>query len=621
MRHTPSNRRPRAALIALLTTLLTTSAPVRSATVPELDVDRFNAFMKQRFTDRSKGFAWSLVERKRTVTEGAHGWAQDPHDGNLRMAPDTPSNIGSVSKLITGVALLDLLRESPISNGTANAQLDEEIVNYLPRDWRWRYGARLKGLTFRHLLQHKSGLPTEGDTPDGWPKVEYALSRGPVLDGCRRSTRNGKTTLTCPREYNNNNISMMRFLMPQIAYRNETTFIDTLHTGKPRQAYWDAILPQYDALYKEYMNARFFPQIFSGAHPVCNPYDELGPNTFAKAYQIPIPIPDDLPAAIEARLKGYFPRPDACAPQGGFYFSVRQFAKFAKVFSQTDKLVTPGLRQRMMRPDNIDDRLVFNKVLSGDDFAGETGISAWVYHGGSFKGYAAAFIKLPDGHFGMAVANTATVSSDDLASALYYAFVYATKGLPAEHLSSNDKHHFAYRDGVYITAGSSRDHAATQAFYRGSLGGGRRWENVFDISANDRHHFAWFKEGSRLRVMRGSSDDLDKDRQPYTSRLDPNFSITQLQFVSSNDALHFAWYRSGNNLYVSAGPSDDLAGTRRAQSVELAPGKTPQNLVAITSNDRYHFAFYDDCTYSAGQSRKLASEYAGRRYDCEALRR
>jgi len=72
---------------------------------------------------------------------------------------------------------------------------------------------------------------------------------------------------------------------------------------------------------------------------------------------------------------------------------------------------------------------------------------------------------------------------------------------------------------------------------------------------------------------------------------------------------------------VSAGPSDDLAGTRRAQSVELAPGKTPQNLVAITSNDRYHFAFYDDCTYSAGQSRKLASEYAGRRYDCEALRR
>jgi len=607
--------------LALAISLAGICHPALAANVPSVDVDKFNFFMQERFRGRSKGFAYALVQRNRTVTEGAIGWAQDPRDGNVRMATNTPSNIGSVSKLITGVALLHLLRNTPIGPGTVNEQLDTEIVGYLPRDWRSRYGDKLKGLTFRHLLQHKSGLPRERDTQPGWQKVDYALSKGPVLDGCTRQTRDSKTTLTCPRQYNNNNISLMRFLMPQIAYANEAEFIDNLHAGKARQAYWNGILPQYNALYKKYMNTRFFPEIFSGTFPVCNPYDELGPRTFAKAYKSPLLIPDNLPAAAENAMKGYFPRPDDCAPQGGFYFSVRQFAKFAKVFSQTNTLVTPGLRQRMMRPDNIDDRLIFDKTISADDFADETGIRQWVYHGGSYQGYTAAFIKLPDGHFGMAVANTGTVSSDDLGSALYYAFVYATKGLPAEHLSSNDRYHFAYRDGIYITAGSSRDHASARAFYRGSLGGGKQWDKVFDISANDRYHFAWFKEGHRLRVMVGSSSDLDKNRQPYVSRIDPNFVMSQLKFVSSNDTMHFGWYDSGGQLWVSAGPSDDLAGTRRAQSVTLPSGKKPHNIVAITSNDRYHFAFYDDCTYSAGQSRNLGSAFSGRTYDCYDLRK
>ena len=338
---------------------------------------------------------------------------------------------------------------------------------------------------------------------------------------------------------------------------------------------------------------------------MCNPYDELGPKTFAKAYS--------------GDKKGYFPRPDFCAPQGGFYFSIRQLAQFAKIYNQTNKLVSNGIRKRMMKPNNINDRLVFNNRISTDHFRDETGVTHWVYHGGSFKGYAAAFVKLPDGHFGVAVANTDTVSSTDLASALYYAFVYATKGLPAEHLAANDKNHFAYRDGVYITSGSSNDHDTERGLYRGSLGGGRSWGEVFDISANKRFHFAWFKDQHRLRVMRGYSDNLDRDKQPYLSRIDPNFVMSHLKFISSNDDLHFGWYDTGGNLWVSAGPSSDLAGKRRAKPVKLAPGKKPHEIVAIVSNNRQHFAFYDDCTLSSGTSDDLASGYSGRIYDCYDL--
>lgn len=596
------------ACLSLMILVSTALQPVAAADVPSVKSDRFDFFMTNRFSGRTKGFAYALVRKNRTVTEGAGGWAQDPRDGNLRMSTTVPSNIGSVSKLITGVAFMHLLRETPISGGTVNQQLDEEIRGYLPKDWRTRYGRKLRNLTFRHLLQHKSGLPREKDTKPGWPKVEYALSKGTTNPGAERL-------------YNNNNISLMRFLIPRIAYPNETAFIDNLHAGKSRQAYWDAILPQYNALYKKYMNQFFFPKIFAGTHPVCNPYDELGPRTFAKAYADPNLIPGNLPSRAEELLEGYFPRPDACAPQGGFYFSVRQLAKFAKVYSQTDKLVSRGIRKRMMKPDVIDDRLVFNNTISTDDFVQETGTTHWVYHGGSFKGYAAAFVKLPDGHYGVAVANTKTVSSTDLASALYYAFVYATKGLPAQHLSANDKDHFAYRDGVYVTAGSSKDHDRERGLYRGSVGGGKSWDQVFDISANDRFHFAWIKDQHRLLVMRGKSDDLDRNKQPYVSRIDPNFVISQLRFVSSNDTMHFGWYDTGGNLWVSAGLSHDLAGKRRAQSVKLADGKRPHNIVAIVSNDKQHFAFYDDCTYSSGQSRNLASRYSGRTYDCYDLRK
>ncbi|MBV2360645.1 beta-lactamase family protein [Thalassococcus sp. CAU 1522] len=568
------------------------------------DLLRFKYFLHERFDGRTKGFAYTLVKGQVTLTDGAMGWAQDPTDGNVRMSPEIPSNIGSVSKLVTGVALMHLLRERPGNNGTVNQQLDLPLVDFLPRDWRQQYGAGLRGLTLKHLLQHKSGLLEEGDEEDGFKALHWALRQGT------------QRTPGTRRDYNNNNISVMRFVIPRIAYPNETTFLDDLHAGKPEKAYWDALLPQYNALYKQYMTVTFFPEIFSGTVPVCNPHDELGPRSFAKSYDLPLP-------GIEAD-EGYFPRPDFCAPQGGFYFSADQFARFAKVFGDTDKLVGNGIRNRMMQPANIDDRLVFNNVITGDDFIAETGREHWVYHGGSFKGYAAAFVALPDGHFAAALANTQTISSTDLASALYYAFVYAVKGLPAEHLSANDRYHFAYRDGVYVTAGTSDSHRSERSFYRATLGQGRLWEQVFDISANDRMHFTWFKDGGavpRLRVMAGSSTDLDRNRDILTSRWDPNFASTQLIFISSNDEMHFGWYRASNFLYVSAGLSHDIAGRRRAQVVTLPDGKVAGDIVAIVSNDRQHFAYYDDCTYSAGSSTNLTRDFTGRQYDCDDLAR
>ena len=176
----------------------------------------------------------------------------------------------------------------------------------------------------------------------------------------------------------------------------------------------------YDILFKDYMYNEFFPVIFGNARiPSCNPHKEIGPNSYARSYRNTIdPMGIDL-------------RPGHCAPQGSFYFSIRQLTKFALAFGYGNTLVNKRMRNRMEKPGLIDDRLIYNKVLTTDLFEAETGRRQWVFHGGKIKHYRAAFIRLPDGHYGMALTNSPRWSSNQLAGALAHAFAHATVGLPA----------------------------------------------------------------------------------------------------------------------------------------------------------------------------------------------
>ncbi len=587
-----------AAGIALFSTL-------SIADIPLVDAERFNDFLHARLDDRTKAYSFALVNRDGTVVQSSRGWAQEPGDGGVRMTNSIVSNIGSVSKLITGVALLHLLREQPIVDGTVSQQLNQQMRNYLPSGLRERFGGDLRGLTLRHLLQHKSGFPGyQGDkgftVPSGKGRLEHVLDLGTAGPGDKR-------------QYHNENLSVMRFIIPKIAYPTQTAFIDTSFPNLSGTPYYDAVRVRYERLYDQYMQEVFFPKIFSGKVPVCNPHDQLGPKTMAKSYSSTID------------RKGDDFRPDNCAPQGGFYMSIRQLTQFARVYGYTNTLVGKGIRRRMERPSNLDDRLVFNKTQSGNHFVEDTagGLASWVTHGGSYRGYAAAFIKLPDGHYGVALANSPNISSLDLSHGLYYAFVYATIGLPAEHISSNDRYHFAYRQGTYVTRGASNNHDSGSKFVRGSLGQGNSYADIFDISANDWGHFTWFKDqwNRKLTVMAGTSTDLDSKRDIYESDIAEGFLMRELIHVSSNDNMHFGWYHRGFRLYVSAGTSDDLDSRRKPKTVRLSDGKTPDNIVAIVSNDKMHFAFYDDCTYSAGTSTDLRSKRDNRSYDCANLSR
>ena len=591
----------RAVAVGLTLSILT---PQSATADPDVSISRFNDFLHDRLNGRTKGYAFALVSPQGRISEGSGGYAQAPGDGNVRFSPTTVSNLGSVSKLISSVAFLNLLREQPIADGTVNEQLDTEVIDYLPKGLQSRFRNKLDGLTFRHLLLHRSGLRgfngDDGFDPTGdRTTLEHALALGTSNPGGSY-------------QYNNENISLMRFFIPHIAYPDQAEAIHQAHKSKTGTAYFDAVRDDYQVLLTGYLYNVFFPKIYNGQFPVCSLKLELPANGYAKAY--------DSPGASTGRDYA----PGHCIPQGGINMSVRQMARFARVYGYSTTLIPRGIRKRMEDVGHYTNALVFNGQQNGDHFP-EEGRENWVDHGGSFRGYSAVFVRLPHNHYGVALVNSPHVSSDDLGHAVYYAYVYATVGLPAK-ISANDRHHFAYREGTYVTRGTSRNHEATRKFQRGSILPGGDFDDVFDISANDRMHFAWFKVhnhlGDRLMVTAGPSNDLDRTRQLYASAIDPDFTLDQLAFVSSNDEMHFAWYRKNDTLYVGAGASDNLASRRPiAVRVTLSDGKTARDVVAITSNDRMHFVFYDDCTYSAGRSDRPTTERDNVSWDCEILER
>jgi hypothetical protein len=72
-----------------------------------------------------------------------------PQDGRERWTPDVQMHVASVSKLMTTMAMVVLLRDHNISP-------DAHIIDYLP-DY-WAKGSNIEDITFRNLFNHTSGL-------------------------------------------------------------------------------------------------------------------------------------------------------------------------------------------------------------------------------------------------------------------------------------------------------------------------------------------------------------------------------------------------------------------------------------------------------------------------------
>jgi hypothetical protein len=129
-----------------------------------------------------------------SVRPGYGGKARSAIDGDEAMAPHLVTNIASVSKTLTAVAIIKMLA----SHGH---DVDTKISPYIYADWS--QGSNIGSLTFRHLLTHSSGLAQAGDCGNN---ITYAGLKGMVAAGVSAANI-GKA------QYGNCNFALIRELM------------------------------------------------------------------------------------------------------------------------------------------------------------------------------------------------------------------------------------------------------------------------------------------------------------------------------------------------------------------------------------------------------------------------
>jgi Beta-lactamase len=150
---------------------------------------------------------------------------------SLAMTPGLATNIASLSKTMTAIAVLQLLAKDGL---TINAR----ISPYIYPDWR--QGLNIDQLTFKDLLTHTSGF---GQSPLCSAGLSYAALERLVASGVSASNIGAPS-------YGNCNFALLRELMPSLQGQSLMNYPD----GSQRAQ-------QSSMLYVSYLNANVFQPV------------------------------------------------------------------------------------------------------------------------------------------------------------------------------------------------------------------------------------------------------------------------------------------------------------------------------------------------------------------------
>ncbi|WP_397547706.1 serine hydrolase domain-containing protein [Rhodothermus marinus] len=262
----------------------------------------FDSQLQQEIPDGLKGYTYLIMQNGQVKYTRSHGYARSPQDGLQYWDEFQKMHVASISKTITTVATLRLLKMKGLS-------ANELIYKYLPPDWQ--VGANVKLLRFRDLMSHRTGftdvvlLPSDEDL-----STRYDTLKNMVANGA-----NGMRT----RRYSNAHHALLRIILPVLE--------DYPYTSAP--------------IYDEANTARRYAQIVKQL--VFDPLD------------IEAALLDDDPDAgvlaysSASDPEGVFETFDYTMTAGGYgwVLSARDVAKFWAYLWHTDVLLDASQRQLM----------------------------------------------------------------------------------------------------------------------------------------------------------------------------------------------------------------------------------------------------------------------------------
>lgn len=391
-------------------------APRRMPAAPVFNGVLFEESVRATMNGIVKGYAFAVADRDgRIQARAAGGWAQTPSDGNVRMATTTVSGLGSVTKMMSGAALLHLFERHALANTSVEAQLGMSMLDKLPEKWRFQWrGRNLERITYRDLLQHKSGFRDESCDGKEREPLQYLADGVKIADVGR---------FRC---YNNFNIYLLRYLIPSIAYPSEAAAIHKKYDALSLEEYTGKVNIAFSHEYERFLREEFFPRSLDQFPATCRPQKDLAANRSAKGYA----DKDDNKGAYVHTRSEEFDADFYCASQGSWYNSAEGLALFGRNLVYTDRWVSPATTALMFNAARADDEFPWAGTVENDDFGKEMGQSVWPSHGGSEGGYRAALVQLPYGYVGAALINSGDRSSAQIASTLMKSFYAATRGGP-----------------------------------------------------------------------------------------------------------------------------------------------------------------------------------------------
>ena len=399
------------ALTMFLSPLL--AGPVTASS--RVDQELFAHTVKRLMGDNAMGFAFAVADRHNIVAEVAGGWAQHRSDGNLPMSTTVPIGWGSNQKVLSGVALIDLLerRSAPLKQ-----ELRTPIHFFLPDRWDdayfnrpFRQGLRL--ITLRDILDHTSGLPLEADRGSHGTQIARAL-----FDGNNTIAHSNNT-----RQYNNNNYTLLLYIIPTLAYPEDVAEIEEAARDLSLSDYNRRVAHEFGKLYTRYMYDRFLPAVPGNVVATCRPGD-LAANRYAKEYD----GPND--------RSGRTDNADVyCRAQGGWFYSVRGMARIWQTIEFTENIVDANSRA-LWPASNRKARLIYWRTQAHPSWTiRRTGEGFRGHGGGTRFGTNSITLRLPWHHVGVAVANSDNISTKRLSDVLLAAFYEATRTAGQRHIN------------------------------------------------------------------------------------------------------------------------------------------------------------------------------------------
>jgi CubicO group peptidase (beta-lactamase class C family) len=362
--------------------------PVSDVPPSKFNAVLFETLVNEKMKNKSKGFAFAIGNKDGIMARCDGGWAQDPSDGNLRMTTKTPTCIGSVTKMLSVVALLNLLEAKP------GVKLDDPVFSKLPLKWQQQYkNSRVEWLTYRQLLQHSSGFRKSGD-------VENLDSMASL----------GVGKFSAKRDYNNANISLLRYLIAGLAYPQDVDAIEKELKNLSFEDYSEQVNIKYSFPFEKYLVNTVLKKGIVPIKASCRPEPELMPDV-AKGYD----DRNDKTGVFTNTEKEHKEQGNHCAPQGSWYLSAEMLVQFGRTLLFTNNYLTSTTKNMMFDPAKKEESLGWWWYTKNTGFEKETGQAVWPMHNGmqSGTGYRAIIMQLPYGYVGAALVNSPVYLKSD----------------------------------------------------------------------------------------------------------------------------------------------------------------------------------------------------------------